>query len=78
MVLFGIRGNLRTAQPGRTQVNLFSSRKREHSRKPDQLYEIIEQCSPGKRLELFARRKRPGWDVWGNEIKSDIQLEANP
>ncbi len=68
LVLFGVRGHLRTLAPGRTQVNLISSRKREHSRKPDELYEIIERCSPGPYLELFARHERPGWDHWGNEV----------
>jgi N6-adenosine-specific RNA methylase IME4 len=67
LVLFGTRGKLRTAAPGRRQVNLFASRKREHSRKPDELYHIIEHCSPGPYLELFARRRRPGWLAWGDE-----------
>ena len=68
LLLFGIRGkNARTLQPGRTQVNYLGTRKREHSRKPDELYPIIEACSPGPRLELFARGTRPGWTVWGNE-----------
>ena len=68
LVLFGVRGrNNRTLAPGRRQVNLFAERKREHSRKPDTLYEIIEDCSPGPYLELFARVPREGWDAWGNE-----------
>lgn len=67
MILFGVRGSLRTLQPGRRQVNLLSTRKREHSRKPDELFDIIEQCSPGPYLELFARFQRDGWDQWGNE-----------
>ena len=67
LVLFGTRGSLRTAQPGRTQVNLLTSRKREHSRKPDELYDIIEACSPGPYLELFARHGRRGWAQWGDE-----------
>lgn len=67
MILFGLRGSMRTLQPGRTQVNIIESRKREHSRKPDGLYEIIEACSPGPYLELFARFKREGWNQWGNE-----------
>ena len=67
LLLFGVRGCLRTLQPGRTQVNLFCSRKREHSRKPDDIYDIIERCSPGPYLELFARFARRGWDHWGNE-----------
>jgi N6-adenosine-specific RNA methylase IME4 len=68
IVLFGVRGkNARTLQPGRTQVNYLETRKREHSRKPDEIYPIIEACSPGPRIELFARGVRPGWKVWGNE-----------
>lgn len=67
LVLFGVRGSMRTLQPGRTQVNLMSSRKREHSRKPDEIFDLIEDCSPGPYLELFARFPRQGWDQWGNE-----------
>ena len=70
LVLFGTRGNLRTLAPGRKQVNIVISRKREHSRKPDELYPIIERCSPGPYLELFAREKRPGWTQWGDELKT--------
>lgn len=68
MVLFGIRGKLRTLKPGRTQVNILMSRKREHSRKPDEIYDIIESCSPGPYLELFARNKRESWTQWGDEL----------
>jgi N6-adenosine-specific RNA methylase IME4 len=67
LVLFGVRGSMRTLQPGRTQVNILATRKREHSRKPDELYDIIEACSPGPYLELFARFRRKGWAQWGNE-----------
>jgi N6-adenosine-specific RNA methylase IME4 len=68
LLLFGVRGkNARTLGPGRSQVNLLATRKREHSRKPDEIYPIIEACSPGPRLEMFARGARPGWAVWGNE-----------
>lgn len=67
LVLFGIKGRMRTLDPGRTQVNIISSRKREHSRKPDELYPIIENCSPGPYLEMFARGNRKGWIVWGNQ-----------
>jgi N6-adenosine-specific RNA methylase IME4 len=67
LVLFGVRGSMRTLQPGRTQVNILSTRKREHSRKPDEFYDLVESCSPGPYLELFARFKRPGWHQWGNE-----------
>jgi N6-adenosine-specific RNA methylase IME4 len=68
LLLFGTRGNFRTLAPGRRQVNILSTRKREHSRKPDEMYEIIESCSPGPYVELFARHPRPGWMQWGNEI----------
>lgn len=70
MILFGVKGNLRTLQPGRRQVNIISSRKREHSRKPDELYPIIEACSPGPYLEMFARGTRQNWTSWGNESES--------
>ena len=68
MLLFGVRGkNARTLAPGRRQVNMMQTRKREHSRKPDEQYEIIETCSPGPFLELFGRGVRPGWAAWGNQ-----------
>src|SRR5438876_839703 len=67
LVLFGVRGSMRTLSPGRTQVNLLSTRKREHSRKPDEIYDLVEACSPGPYLELFARFRRRGWVQWGNE-----------
>jgi N6-adenosine-specific RNA methylase IME4 len=67
LVLFGVRGSVRTLRRGRTQVNLLATRKREHSRKPDEIYDIIEACSPGPYLELFARFPREGWAQWGNE-----------
>ena len=71
LLLFGVRGsNMRTLSPGRTQVNLIRSQKREHSRKPDEIITLIEQCSPGPYLELFARGKREGWTLWGNQANT--------
>lgn len=68
LVLFGTRGrNARTLAPGRSQVNFLKTQKREHSRKPDEFYDIVEACSNGPRLELFARGTRPGWNSWGNQ-----------
>ena len=68
-VLFGVRGKgARTLAPGRRQTNLIASCKREHSRKPDELYPIIEACSRGPFLELFARQRRLGWASWGLEV----------
>ncbi len=72
MVLFGVRGRLRTLNRGRTQVNVLKSQKREHSRKPDELYEIVEACSPGPYLELFARGRRSGWDQWGDQASEYV------
>jgi N6-adenosine-specific RNA methylase IME4 len=69
LILFGVRGRMRTDEPGRTQVNLIATRKREHSRKPDEIYPLIEGCSPGPYLELFARGARKGWNVWGNQAE---------
>jgi N6-adenosine-specific RNA methylase IME4 len=72
LLLFGVRGSMRTLAPGRSQVNMIETRKREHSRKPDEQYELIESCSPGAYLELFARHARPGWTVWGDESSDDV------
>jgi N6-adenosine-specific RNA methylase IME4 len=72
MILFGVRGkNARTLAPGRRQVNMIETRKREHSRKPDEQYDVIEACSPGPYLELFARGERKKWHVWGNQADGD-------
>lgn len=74
LLLFGIRGkNARTEAAGRSQVNMIQSRKREHSRKPDEQYKLIEDCSPGPYLELFARGTRPGWTYWGNQADDDYK-----
>lgn len=74
LVLFGTRGgNARTLAAGRRQVNIIATRKREHSRKPDQLYDIIEACSWGPYLELFARHPRGGWAQWGDECADGPQ-----
>jgi hypothetical protein len=70
LVLFGVRSkNSRTLAPGRRQVNYLATQKREHSRKPDELYPIIEACSPGPYAELFARRPPLGWNSWGDEFE---------
>jgi N6-adenosine-specific RNA methylase IME4 len=68
LILFGVKGkNARTLQAGRRQVNFLATRKREHSRKPDEQYEIIEACSSGPFLELFGRGTRKKWTTWGNQ-----------
>jgi N6-adenosine-specific RNA methylase IME4 len=70
LLLFGIRGKMRTLKPGRTQVNIIATRKREHSRKPSAVYSLIQRCSPGPHLELFARDRMDGWKQWGLELDS--------
>lgn len=70
LCLFGVRGkNARTLAAGRSQVNILRTMKREHSRKPDEMYDLIESCSSGPYLELFARGTRPGWTGWGNQAE---------
>ena len=74
LILFGIRGKgARTLSPGRSQVNLLATRKREHSRKPEEQYEIIESCSRGPYLELFGRGKRQGWTTWGHQASASYE-----
>jgi N6-adenosine-specific RNA methylase IME4 len=75
VVLFGVRGSMRTLPPGRRRTNLLATRKREHSRKPDELYDIVESCSPGPYLELFARYPRVGWSSWGNQLQEVGRLD---
>ncbi|PZX19616.1 N6-adenosine-specific RNA methylase IME4 [Palleronia aestuarii] len=71
ILLFGVRGkDVRTMPPARSQENILSTQKREHSRKPDEQYDLIERCSWGPYLEMFARGPRSGWDVWGNQAES--------
>lgn len=73
ILLFGVRGSMRTLPPARSQVNMVETRKREHSRKPDEFYPLIEACSPGPFLEMFARHPRPGWSVFGDESADEIE-----
>jgi N6-adenosine-specific RNA methylase IME4 len=72
MILFGVRGSMRTLGPARSMPNIIETRKREHSRKPDEQYAFIEACSPGPYFELFARYPRDGWTGWGDEAAEDV------
>lgn len=76
LLLFGTRGKMRTLSPGRTQVNVIAQRKQEHSRKPLEAYNLIERCSPGPYLELFARERVSGWTQWGDQV--DSYAETKP
>lgn len=74
LLLFAVRGHLRLKR--RDLVAFIREVRREHSRKPEAAYRLIEAGSPGPRLELFARRCRDGWDAWGNEIQSAISIRV--
>jgi len=78
LILFGVRGSMRTLQPARSQVNMIESRKREHSRKPDEQYDLIESCSPGPYLEMFARYPQEGWTAWGDESAEEVEPRGKP
>lgn len=78
LLLFGIKGdNNRTLAPARSQVNLIRTMKREHSRKPDEIIPVIEACSPGPFIELFARGDRAGWAMWGNQADASYEPTWN-
>jgi len=71
-LLFGTKG--RAPVLYRSQPTWLFAPKQDHSHKPEEQYAVIERCSPGPYLELFARRRRPDWQAWGNEVVSDISL----
>lgn len=71
-IVFGVRGRQRLLGPAVSTAYLLPRLR--HSEKPEFFYQLIEAQSPGPYLELFARRLRLGWDSWGNEIESTIQL----
>lgn len=73
LVLFGVKGRMRTLDPARSMVNMLETRKREHSRKPDEQYPMIEAASPGPYLEMFARHAQPGWHAWGDESEDTLE-----
>jgi len=66
-VLFGRKGALPLLKPGEKAV--FKGKVREHSRKPDEFYELVKKVSPEPRIDIFSREKRDGFDRWGNEIE---------
>ena len=72
LCLVDVKGNVKPFRLQRS--NFIQTKARKHSQKPDELYEIIEWLPLFPRIELFARNKRDGWDCWGNEVESDIDL----
>jgi len=88
--VFAVRGSLRLRTKRgistafvhpRTELRVLESRgsrataRRSHSVKPDAFFDLVRKCSPGPYLEMFARRPRQGWSVWGNEVESDFRFE---
>lgn len=68
ILLFCTTGPAQVPEKAYHQQAILAPRTPEHSEKPDEQYPLIEHVSPGPRLEMFARTKRPGWTVWGNEV----------
>lgn len=60
------------------QPSFMFCAQQDHSHKPEEQFAIIQRLSNGPYLELFARRRTPGWDVWGNEIDSDVIIPGYP
>ena len=75
VLLFGIKGKVKAFRC--QKANVIQTKVRKHSQKPDEVYVIIEEISQkfnlNPKIELFARHKREGWDVWGNEVPKDTQ-----
>ena len=69
LLLIGRRGSLPVPEPSRRPASILNAPRQEHSRKPDEFYELIERMYPDhSKVELFARRPREGWDGWGNQL----------
>jgi N6-adenosine-specific RNA methylase IME4 len=52
------------------QTTLIHGQRREHSRKPDEFFVLVEKLCPGSKVELLCREPRPGWAAWGDEVPS--------
>lgn len=78
LLLYGYKGHINLNQKGKYIPTIIYEKKTIHSRKPNLMYEFIESNTPSPRIELFARNKREGWDVWGNEVESDVDLTSPP
>jgi N6-adenosine-specific RNA methylase IME4 len=72
-VLFAVRGKLRL-QVAEGIPTLFLHERLQHSVKPDAFQDLVEKVSPGPFLEMFARRVRPGWSVFGNQVPGSVAL----
>ena len=75
-LLIASKGNPPLPPTESVPASVFRERRREHSRKPEASYRIIEAMYPDlPKIELFARQARPGWMVWGNEVETASMLE---
>lgn len=72
IIILGVKGNVKAFHTNIS--NVTEAPRRKHSQKPNEFYEILESLKIKPRIELFARQKRKGWDVWGNEVRSNIKL----
>jgi len=72
LLLIASRGDMPHPAPSARPDSVIEAPRREHSRKPDEVYDLIERMYPVlPRIELFARQARPGWNVWGNEVAAE-------
>jgi N6-adenosine-specific RNA methylase IME4 len=74
-IVFAVRGRLRLRELNLPTAYLWP-RVARHSQKPEHFYDLVERASPGPYLELFARRRRLGWDAWGNEVASSVEVAS--
>ncbi len=77
LCLLGTRGQAMVPPPPSRLPSVIFEERTEHSRKPDAAFKIFEAVSPGPRIELFARTRRPGWDAWGNEVDGDREVTSD-
>lgn len=73
IALLGVRGAAMVPPPGRRHPSVVLATRGQHSAKPAAAMEVMESVSPGPRVEMFARRARPGWDAWGNQAPQDMR-----
>lgn len=71
LILFATRGRAAVPATPNRRPTVIAAPRGKHSVKPEAIFETVESTSPAPRLELFARRPRAGWDVWGNEVETE-------
>ena len=71
-LIVAVKGNVKAFRD--MERTCYHEKRGKHSKKPEHFYQTIERVTTGNRIELFARQKREGWDVWGNEVDSSVAL----